>query len=345
MSIQSQRRPYLSLRYKILFQLMALGVVIFVFAYFGGRWYLRETIFNILNDEVQTIRDFLEDCINEDVLYSITYEGVEYDPSAGWPAGMTDPRYWEQQACLDDARRYNPRAEVYTYYAVNEDTLATGLDQWTILSPEDSYPLGDVISPDENDWQQYKLGLEDTYSYSDLKYIEEDEAFRMDEGYYYAVTSPLRDSRDEVIGGLVIYLDAGWAVENLQELSNYLVGIFAAVYLLITVLVLASTRKTMSHLTALKDASMRVAGGDYTPVTLKRNRFDDEVTTLAELFNAMLGKVREREETLQNEVEVLKIRIDMEKRTKDVKEVVETEFFQDLKKRAAAVRRQRSQKE
>jgi uncharacterized protein involved in exopolysaccharide biosynthesis len=59
----------------------------------------------------------------------------------------------------------------------------------------------------------------------------------------------------------------------------------------------------------------------------------------------MLDKVEEREEKLEDQVEQLKVQIDMEKRNKDVKEIVESEFFQDLKQRAAEVRKQRSQKE
>jgi HAMP domain-containing protein len=339
MSTETKGKPYLSLRYKLLIPLMTLGVFMFIMGYFGAQEYLRSTIYRIMSEETDSITEYVVNCLDEDVLQALTFGGAQYDESAGWPAGMTDPRYWEQQACLDAVYDYNPRAEIYTYYVADENTLAVGLDQWATLFPEDSYPFGDLISEEDNDWEQFRLGLEDTYSYPELEYSEEDDV------YYYAVATPLRNSSGNVIGGLSIYLDAGWAVESLQELSNYLLIIFTIIFITVTILVLYITRKTTSELAALKEASLRVTDGDYTPISLKPHTIDDEVSTLAGLFNTMLDKVHEREETLQTEVEQLKVQIDMEKRQNDVKEIVESEFFQDLKQRASEVRKQRSKKE
>jgi methyl-accepting chemotaxis protein len=339
MSAQPRTKPYLSLRYKILLPLIVLGVLIFIASYFGARNYLRSTIYNIMEEDILSIRDYVSTCMDGDVLQALSSGDVQYNASAGWPRGMTDPRYWEQQACLDAVYDYNPRAEIYTYYAMDETTLAYGLDQWATLFPDESYEFGAVIDAETNNVEDLWFGLEDTYIYPELEYDEEVDV------YYYAAAAPLQNSRGEVIGGLSIFLDAGWAVENLQTLSTNLLVIFIAIFALITVLVLVITRKTTSELTALKNASMRVADGDYTPITLKPHKLNDEVSTLAQLFNTMLDKVHTREETLQHEVEELKVQIDMEKRQKDVKEIVESEFFQDLKQRASEVRKQRSKKE
>jgi methyl-accepting chemotaxis protein len=276
--------------------------------------------------------------MDEDQLQALTYGEVEYDDSAGWPTGMKDDRYWEQQACLDKVYDYNDRAQLYTYYAVDGTTLAYGIDQWATLDPEYSYILGDVISGDD-DIENLWLGLQATKYYDELEYDENDDV------YYHAVTTPLRNSKGEVVGGLSIYLDAGWAVESLQELSNYLLAIFFVIFIVVTLLVLGITRTVTSELIALQALSKRVADGDYTPIALRPHKVNDEVSTLGELFNTMLDKVREREETLQHEVEELKIQIDSEKRSSDVKAIVESEFFQGLKTRAAEVRKQRQQKE
>lgn len=144
---------------------------------------------------------------------------------------------------------------------------------------------------------------------------------------------------------MVIYLDAGTVVESLQVLSNSLIVVFAAAFIVVSLLVLGITRSVTSELVALQNSAKRVAEGDYTPITLKPHTINDEASTLGELFNIMLDKVRQREENLQHQVEELKIQIDMEKRSKDVKEIVESEFFQELKNRAATVRKQRQQKE
>lgn len=339
MSTNVRTKPYLSLRYKLLIPLMSLGVLMFIMGYYGARAYLRDTIYRIMDEEVASITEFVADCMDENELQALTTE-LTGDFSANWPASMTDPRYWEQQECLVRVADYNTRAELYTYYAVDDETLANGLDQWATLYPEESFVFGETFTAeDEEDMEYLLLGLQEKTNYPELKYDEDYEI------YYYAVVIPLRNSRNEVIGGLVTYLDAGWTVESLQELSNYLLLIFFAIFIVVTVLVLYITRKTTSELAALKDASLRVAGGDYTPISLKPHTIEDEVSTLAGLFNTMLDKVREREETLQTEVEQLKVQIDMEKRQNDVKEIVESEFFQDLKQRASEVRKQRTKKE
>ena len=99
-----------------------------------------------------------------------------------------------------------------------------------------------------------------------------------------------------------------------------------------------------AELIDLQNSAKRAANGDYAPITLNPENLDDEVSVLEEQFNLMLNKVRQREEKLKKQVEALTIQIDMEKRSKDVKEIVESEFFQDLKNRAATVRKQREQK-
>lgn len=335
-------KPYLSLRYKLLIPLMILGLIMFVAGYFGAREYLRGTIYRIMEEEIDSIREYVVNCLDENELQALTSENVGYDETIGWPDGMIDPRYWRQQACLDAVYDFTDRAEIFTYYRADENTLAYGLDQWATLYPEDSYILGEEIFTDESDDDDYDglvQGLSGVHYYDELKYDE------VDDIYYYAVTSPLTNSNGVVIGGLSIYLDASWTVESLQEVSNYLVMIFSAIFIVVAALVLGITRNVTSELVALQAKSKRVAEGDYAPIELRVHRFNDEVSTLGELFNIMLDKVRQREQKLQTQVEELKIQIDMEKRSKDVKQIVESEFFQDLKQRAAEVRKQRQQKE
>lgn len=340
MSANKGTKRYLSLRYKLLFPLMILGIIMFVAGYFGAREYLRSTIYRIMGEEIDSIRTYVENCLDENELQALTSENIAYDESAGWPDGMNDPRYWRQQQCLDLVYDFTDRAEIFTYYRVDENTLAYGLDQWATLVPEESYILGEEILNDEDDdYEGLVQGLSQIHYYDELEYDE------IDDIYYFAVTSPLTNSNGVVIGGLSIYLDASWTVESLQELSNYLLAIFSAIFVAVTMLVLGITRNVTSELVALQAKSKRVAEGDYAPIELRRHRFDDEVSTLGELFNTMLDKVRQREEKLQTQVEELRIQIDMEKRGKDVQQIVESEFFQDLKQRAAAVRKQRQQKE
>lgn len=337
MSKKEPQKLNLSLSYKILIPLIALITLTFILSYFGLQRYLRETIYGILEEETFSIIDFTQACLDGDVLESLIQDGVEYDEAAGWPQGMTDERYWDQQYCLEAVNAFNPRAELFTYYILDDDSLVFGLDQWATLQPEDSFPFGDPLSEGDEDYDKLMFGLEGIYHYDGLKYDPDNNL------YYYATIIPLLASSGETIGGLVIYLDANWVTEGLQKLSNALLLIFAVIYALIVLLVLFITRSTTRQLAELKAAASRVADGNYTPITFKPQAVDDEVSTLAMLFNIMLDKVRGREENLKKQVVELTIKIDAEKRKKAVSEIVETEFFQDLQARATQIR-QRAQK-
>lgn len=318
---------------------MSLGVLMFIMGYFGAQSYLKRTIFNIMDEEVDSILNYVDGCLNVDTLEAFTSNAVEDEIATGRSAAMNDPLYLEQEACIVSVSQFNPRAWVYTYYEVDAKTLAFSLDMWNVTSPEDGSPLGYTFTNADWDFEQNQLGLKDTYTYGQLELDEETGV------YYYGTTSPLRDSSGKVVGGIAVYLDAGWTVEQLQTLSSYLLVIFIGIFALVTILVLTITRRAMSQLGTLQAASRRVADGDYTLITAKPQRVDDELSMLTELFNTMLDKVEEREEDLQTQVEELKLQIDNEKRKKDVKDIVDSQFFKDLKERAAEVRRQRAQKE
>ncbi len=337
MPVKNSGKDSVSLRFKLLIPLLALITVIFAASYFGIRQYLRNTIYNLLDEETTAITDYITDCLDTDVLNSMVMDGVDYDESAGWSEGMIDERYWDQQLCLETAGASNPRTAIFTYHVVDQNTLIYGLDQYAMLDPEYSYVFGEEALKEDEDYENMLRGLKGVYHYDDLKH---DEAGGI---YYYATITPIKTPSGETIGGLVVYLAANFATESLQYISNILLALFAVIYALFVLLVLVITRRVTAQLTELQAAASRVADGNYTPITLKPQSVNDEVSALAGLFNIMLDKVRVREESLKQEVVELKIQIDMERKNKEVKEIVESEFFQDLKTRAATARKQRQQ--
>ena len=65
----------------------------------------------------------------------------------------------------------------------------------------------------------------------------------------------------------------------------------------------------------------------------------DEIGQLARVFKHMAHEVYVREKRLKQQVRELRIEIDEAKRSKQVKEIVETDFFQDLTQKAQALRK------
>ena len=65
----------------------------------------------------------------------------------------------------------------------------------------------------------------------------------------------------------------------------------------------------------------------------------DEIGQLARVFKHMAHEVYVREQRLKQQVRDLRIEVDEAKRNKQVKEIVETDFFQDLTQKAQALRK------
>ena len=62
------------------------------------------------------------------------------------------------------------------------------------------------------------------------------------------------------------------------------------------------------------------------------------MTDLANSFKIMTQKVGERERTLTQTVQVLRVEIDQAKRKDAVSEIVDSDFFNDLTKKAGVMR-------
>ncbi len=76
----------------------------------------------------------------------------------------------------------------------------------------------------------------------------------------------------------------------------------------------------------------RIGVGDYDQdfSSLHKERFQDEVDKLASVFELMVGKVYTREKDLRARVQQLEIMIDQGKRDREVQQIVDSDFFQDL---------------
>ncbi|MBC7810318.1 MAG: hypothetical protein H7175_04185, partial [Burkholderiales bacterium] len=69
----------------------------------------------------------------------------------------------------------------------------------------------------------------------------------------------------------------------------------------------------------------------------------DEINKLADVFEFMVEKVREREEKLIKKVAELQIIVDTGKLDEQVSEIVDSDFFQDLQVKASSLRQRRQQ--
>ncbi|MFN2225521.1 MAG: Crp/Fnr family transcriptional regulator [Anaerolineae bacterium] len=101
--------------------------------------------------------------------------------------------------------------------------------------------------------------------------------------------------------------------------------------------------ETAQFFTDMQTWVRQVAAGEYdTDVQQAAGQYrDPTMATLAAEFARMATHVREREEELRQEIAQLKIEIDHTKRQQQVEEIVDTDFFQDIKSKARDLRRKR----
>lgn len=120
--------------------------------------------------------------------------------------------------------------------------------------------------------------------------------------------------------------------------------IVGVVFIVLTLFMLE--RLVLSRLAALYRGVQEIgSSGDVS----KRLSFEgsDEIANLADGINTMLEDLQnslKREKELKREVQQLRIEIDQTRKKKQVNEIVETDFFQDLQAKAKAMRDQAKDK-
>ena len=80
------------------------------------------------------------------------------------------------------------------------------------------------------------------------------------------------------------------------------------------------------------------AGQFTTEMVANVGKRHDELGQLARVFERMAHEIAAREEQLKQQIQVLSIEIDQAKKARQVSEITETEYFQELRKKAKELR-------
>lgn len=98
---------------------------------------------------------------------------------------------------------------------------------------------------------------------------------------------------------------------------------------------IAFVRRITDPLGEIRQAAQAVEEGRYDLALLDGIAARrDELGRLARVLQGMAARIRERETRLQRRVEELEVRIDRGRQAREVAEIVETAYFQELKKKA-----------
>jgi hypothetical protein len=252
-----------------------------------------------------------------------------------YAAGQEDtPAYIEIADKLRLVRDANPRAAaVYT----------------AILSPNPAEVIF-VVSADEDPETRAHLG--EPYDASNApemilafqQPIADVEMGADEFGVWLSGYAPIPGASGAQTAIVVVDMMADEVLAIQRQIRNTSILVFIAAYLSVLVAaMLLSNAITKPLNTVIRSAQTLEKGEPFQPEQLETVAGGaDELAQLARVFSRMAVQVQAREQKLKEEVVQLRIEIDEVKRQKQVAEIVESDFFQDLQGKAREMRRRRS---
>ncbi|PYE54785.1 HAMP domain-containing protein [Deinococcus yavapaiensis] len=357
LSTPARRQRKLSLRAKLLIGFTLIFTVVFAAAFYWFYWFSTENaLARIRQDLVETAAGAAANIDGEN-LSRLAASG-----KANKAGFSDDPRYKRE---IDEFQRIHaiePRAWPYTYVrGTKENEIVWMTDLWSTTDDvRRAVQFKDTFVSKGNLWRgltQVQLNmprnrrgadLSETFwgrlgltSFNPLGRVGYEDEW----GKWVSAYHPILDSKGQVVGAVGIDFTAS----EVDDVQNAILGqvalVFAMVYLVLFFLVYIVSGVLTRPITVLTAAAEKVGDGDYNQDfgRLVRVRTRDEIVVLAQVLTGMTEKVREREQSLRREVLELRIEIDQAKKEKQVKEIVDTDFFRDLKGKAASMRARASQ--
>jgi len=326
------RFSFISLRVKLLVGFTLLFTIVFAAAFYWFSTFAEKMAMGRIEEDLKTTLVAAAAGLNGDDLIAMYKEGVPRDD------GFTDDsHYWKGIEWLATVHSIEPRAWPYTYVKGEKDKEVILLsDLWVKYDKNKAVKFLEHYTPGTYVlWQ----GLEDTTLYMNI--------YSDPWGSWVSGYAPVKDSRGNIVGGLGIDFRADYVDQVKQGIRDSVVAAFGITYAVLFVMVFLISGTLTQPIITLTKAAERIGEGDYEQNLshLTKGRISDEIGTLARVFEIMVSKVYQREQSLIRTVQELKIEIDEVKRQKQVSEIVDSDFFQDLRSKAQAMRNRTSRKE
>ena len=330
----AQRTYFVSSQVRLLVGFTLLFTAVFAGAYY---WFYR------YSTDAATYR------IEQDVLDTLTgaiagvdveqFEALVKEGEIREDGYTDDPRYWEHVAWLAKVGEIEPRAEVYTYIAGAEDKEVIFIGSIGAVSPS---PGGDPPPWGATFKEHYtSTGRGSANLLTGLDHIgAKTETYNDKWGSWMSGWGPIVNEQGEKVGAMGVDFNADYVKEVQQGIKNSMLLAFAITYIILFVLVYLVSIFFTRPIVSLTQAAERVGEGNYDQdfSHLKKGRWRNEFSSLADVFEIMISKVAEREQNLRTRVQQLEIMIDEGKREKQVQEIVDSDFFRDLQAKAQRVR-------
>jgi ribosomal protein L12E/L44/L45/RPP1/RPP2 len=355
-----------SLRIKLLFGFTILFSLVFAAAFYWFYSFTTEKAMKRVFEDMQETAIGAAEEIDVNELLELYQSGqVPADPK-NLP---NDLRYKEQLAWFNTVHHIEPRAWPYTFVVVNSNQGdASGLKPGAILSSVQTRPAlansGTLaqLAPDQTPLTVF---LADLWVYFDrskaASFLEVStasqytlRAYREGRtvnrplysdgqfGSWISTYVPLKNEAGQTVAILGVDFEADYVQQVQEAIKDKIVIAFLLTYGSLFILVYIVSDVLTKPIVSLTKIAAQISEGYYenNVKIISPNFLRDEIKVLAEVFMLMVSKVRLREEGLKQQVEELKIEIDQAKRQSQVNEITDTDFFQDLQRKARKLRQQ-----
>jgi HAMP domain-containing protein len=352
-------RPFLSLRWKLVLGFTLVFSLVFAGAYYWFYTFSTERALDRIRDELQNTIEGAATGLSGESLLRLFAEGEPNDD------GFSDhDEYRAQLAWFTTVQSLEPRAWPYTYVAGPAPNQIYALaDLWSLHDPAKSYafrevdessgPLIDGLSrlafnvPRDRRCRAARNALEGAtlgavrgqLAYATCM-VAQRVGYTDSYGSWVSAYQPVHDASGAPVGGLGVDFEMAYVDEVQNAIIGRTLQAFAITYLALLLLVIVMSRVVTLPIVRLTRVAERVGEGDYHQDfgDVRQGRWRDEIGVLAEVFQGMTEKVRQREQTLRREVRQLRVEVDEAKRAQEVQAIVETDFFRELQAKAQKLR-------
>jgi nitrate/nitrite-specific signal transduction histidine kinase len=160
-------------------------------------------------------------------------------------------------------------------------------------------------------------------------------------GSWISAYTPILNSAGESVGGIGQDFPLTYVDEVRSQAVRQVLPVLIISFIVLVGLVLLLSAGIVRPIKRLTAVAARISDGEYNLdlSSMTKVRLRDEMYTLANAVSVMASKIAQREQSLKQEVTRLKVEIDEVRRTEAVKQITESEEFNDLAAKAAEMRK------
>ncbi len=278
---------FLSLRWKMILK----GTLAVTLTFLGVFYWLyitaADTAVENLYAELAMIAQVVAEGIDGD-LHQALLENPAYDPALGWPAGMTDARYWEIAQWLHYFHLSNPNAYLYTYTSPEPGIVEFVVSEAVFADPELGAAFRERYEP-----QPPSVILDGLLQPTNSKNTVTDRW-----GKWVSAFHPIYNAQHQIVGAVgVDYYDT--VVSDIRtRFMRAFVPVFILSYSSMIVAIMLIANRTVESLANLSKSAKQIGDGKRTVLLSDQRRFQDEISVLGDVITEMARKIELREAEL-----------------------------------------------